>query len=198
MNPDADYDELKRVLNVYALMIIQETWSFWNATLEIEAAFDVTDPRIAKIAAKITGMQLADITKSTRKKLQQLLEHAAREGWSIQQIISGDEDWPGIRDLVTETYKGRYEAIARTELGMAQNLGSAERFVDMGATHAHVFDNNMPNSHEFCVQVDGHVVTIEWMMNNPLQHPRCVRAFGPVFDWTGPVWEDELAFGAHW
>jgi len=111
-----------------------------------------------------------------------LLQYGNDNGWSIDDLARGVGDRPGIRDIVEMTYANRDKAIARTELGTAQQISTVERYKNAGADGVIVFDNGFDNSHENCKVLDGTVQTLEWAEKNPLEHPNCVRAFGSWFD----------------
>jgi hypothetical protein len=38
------------------------------------------------------------------------------------------------------------------------------------------------HSDDICTQLNGTTQTLAWAEKNPIQHPRCVRAFGSDFD----------------
>lgn len=185
-----DEDELKRLLERSYLEISMSSWNVLNLALDSVVEFDLTNPAITEVL-KTAGTQVQDINDTTLAKLRTALQHGNEQGWSIDDLVRGDETQPGIGDIVTQTYKRRDEAIARTELGRSQNIVAHGRYEAAGVEHVLVFDNGFENSHEFCKRVDGNVVTVEWMRRNPLQHPNCVRAFGPLFNYTGPVFTEE-------
>ena len=142
----------------------------------------------------MAGEQVVDITKVTRDHLSEALQYGSEQGWSVEQLVAGDPDAgiPGIKDLVEESYKNRSENIARTELGLAQNTASINRYDDAGVGEVLVLDNGFPRSDENCAWIDGQVRSLEWTksnhpgegpsgIKNPLQHPGCVRCFAPYF-----------------
>lgn len=189
-----DNEALVKILQKYYLEIVMASWEILNVVLEQGTDLDLNNPVITKLldeaAKKVRG-----IDQETRQAVIDLLKVANEEGWSIYDLVQGKNGHPGLEDLVTQTYYGRAEAIARTELGTAQNGASFERYRQAGVKHVMVFDNGFDNSHPFCSEIDGKVVTLDWMERNPLQHPRCVRAFGPVFDYEGEVETREVPFG---
>jgi len=189
-----DEQELVELLEKYFIKIAMNSWEIINFILEVESKFDLTDPAVTSALAK-AGNQVRAITQTTREELRAVLQYGNENGWSIQDLVTGDEFQPGIRDIITETYRGRAETVARTELGRAQNDVTRGRYADAGVQHVMVLDNGFENSHWFCKIVDGNVVTMDWMERNLLQHPRCVRAFAPVFDYDGDVFTDEVPWG---
>lgn len=187
-------EHLARLMERYALEIAMASWEYLNVALDETIDLDLTNPAITKLLEK-AAKQVRGIDQETRQAVIDLLKTANDNGWSIYDLVHGKDGHTGLEDLVAQTYRGRAEAIARTELGNAQNGASFERYKAGGVKHVMVFDNGFANSHPFCTEIDGKVVTLEWMERNPLQHPRCVRAFGPVFDYDGEVEQREVPFG---
>jgi len=187
---DDDFEPLAQLTQQAIVQLLGEIWPLLDIELDSEAQFDENDPRVAEALAN-AGASIGDISETTQAAIVDLLQYASENGWSIDRIVNGDGDRPGLRDLVAQTYSGRDEAIARTELGKAQNTATAGRYRDAGVRHVQVFDNGFDNSHPFCRRVDRKIVTIEWMERNPLQHPNCVRAFGAVFNYQGEVFSEE-------
>lgn len=182
--------ELRMMLERAYLSVAAGSWEILNLMVESIIAFDQTNPAITAALAN-SGNQVTAITEETKRSLREALQYANEHGWSIQDLIDGDANQPGLLAIIKQTYQGRAENVARTELGLAQNNTTYARYKSAGVEHVMVFDNGFPNSHEFCRVVDGKVVTLDWMERNPLQHPRCVRAFGAIFDYQGDVFEEE-------
>lgn len=179
-----DSDELETLLKRFYTEVIEASWETWNAALGTEVAFDLADPAVVA-ALRNAGSQVREITETTRTALQDLLQFAADEGWSVDQLVWGVDDTPGLRSLVQETYRGRARTIARTELGTAQQTATVERYEGAGVRRVLVLDNGFENSHPRCKELDGTIQTLAWTREDPentLQHPNCVRSFAPVFE----------------
>lgn len=179
---------LHTILKRYTLEVIVLSWPLMNLELQSDAQFNENDPLVQR-ALQMAGLNIRDITESTRQALVSYLQPAYEAGTPIEEMSRG------IRSLITETYAGRGRAIARTEVGRAQNSATGDRFAAAGVQHVLVFDNGFDNSHEFCKQVDGKVVSLDWSRRNSLQHPNCVRAFGAVFNYHGDVFTEEVPWG---
>ena len=180
---DQDAESLRRLIQEYQLEIMSSSWDIINVTIQSGLAFDMTDPAVTHVLG-MAGDQVTAISETTKDTLRTVLQEANERGWSIEQIVRGDPEngIPSIRSIVEQTYKNRDKAIARTELGMAQNTVTASRYAGAGVAKVLVFDNGFHNSHPACVELDGTIQTLAWARANPLQHPNCVRAFGPIFD----------------
>ena len=174
-------EELENIIAEIRYMACEESWETLNLIIGATVQFDANDPAVVEVLSR-AGSQVKYIAEATRNQLQTHLQMAYEEGWSIQDIARGRDGRPGIADFVAETYKGRPENIARTELGMAQNGVAAGRFHQAGADGVIVYDGGTETSDEDCNALDGTIQTLDWAAENPLAHPRCIRAFGAWFD----------------
>lgn len=190
---ESDIEGLGNLVKRFYATVLELSWDTWNLSLGVELAFDLTDPLVTEILS-MAGEAVKDITEETIGNLQEALQYGSEQGWSIEQLVAGDPEAgiPGIHDLVEESYKNRSKNIARTELGMAQNAASINRYSDAGVSKVLVLDNGFPRSDENCAWIDGQIRSLEWTkedhpsegpsgIKNPLQHPGCVRCFAPYF-----------------
>lgn len=177
---EEDEANLRVVLESFYVEVVKESWPVMNAMLGTTAAFDLTDPAVTQALAQ-AGTQVREISTSTRDQLRDLLQYGNEQGWSIEDLLLGDDDRPGIGFFIEETYKGRPETIARTELGTAQQRAAVGRYERDGIQQVIVMDNQFDNSDPVCTELDGTVQSLDWARANPLQHPRCVRTFAPFF-----------------
>ena len=188
-----DAEELTTIVKRFYIELITSSWGTLNLSMGIEAALDLTDPVVTDVLSG-AGKRVVAITETTREKLTEVLKYGNENGWSVDQLVRGDPEAgvPGIRSVVVETYKNRARAIARTELGEAQNTVAAGRFKAGGVEKVMVLDDGFDNSDENCIWINGAIVPLDWMdedhpdegpsgIKNPLQHPNCVRAFAPYY-----------------
>ncbi|CAK0773935.1 Phage portal protein [Gammaproteobacteria bacterium] len=180
-----DEAELEKVIKRWFVAIAEASWETINLSLGITAAFDMTDPAVTYALSKAGG-DVKDITATTRAALQDALKYGNEQGWSIQQLVKGDETQPGIQSIVEETYKGRSETIARTELGDAQNDVTSQRYKANGVSLVSILDNGDSDDDDECKIADGQVWTIDYFESNRLEHPNCTRCSYPIFDDVTP------------
>lgn len=178
---DKDELELEKILKRWFVAIAQASWETINLALGVTVAFDLTDAAVTSMLGKAGG-KVTEITATTRTALQDALKYGNEQGWSIGQLVRGDENQAGIRAIVDETYKGRAETIARTELGNAQNDVTAERYKDNGIALVGVLDNGNDDDDDECKIANGQVWTLAYAQQNPLEHPNCTRCIYPIFD----------------
>lgn len=163
--------------------IIETSWDTWNTALGVAIAFDLADPLVTQVLGK-AATRVLDINQTTLEALRSALEQASEAGWGVDQLVRGDpaNGIPGLRDIVEETYKGRAETIARTELGEAQNAATAGRYKAAGVDRVEILDNgNEATDDADCIDANGQIWTLSYFEANPLQHPNCTRAAAPYF-----------------
>lgn len=175
-------DELALVvlLKRWYIAIIEASWETMNLSLGVTVAFDLTDPAVTRALAG-AGKRVKDIVEVTRQELVECLQYGNENGWSIGRLVRGDETQRGIRDIVEQTYKGRAETIARTELGEAQNRAAAERYKANGVDRVEILDNGNDDDDEPCKIAAGQIWTNAYFSDHLLEHPRCTRAGAPYF-----------------
>jgi HK97 family phage portal protein len=176
----ADGLELGGLFRLFALEVVRASWETWNGALDLELAFDESDPAVAAAMAQ-AGSRIGGITDTTRDAVRALLQYGAEQGWSIDQLVRGTDERPGLRATVAQSYAGRARTIARSELAMAQNAATHRRYTDAGVDRVQILDGGGDDSDDVCNQLNGSVQTLAWAKANPLQHPNCVRAFAPYF-----------------
>ncbi|PKN97997.1 MAG: phage portal protein [Chloroflexi bacterium HGW-Chloroflexi-4] len=180
-----DAEDLNKMLKKWFVAIAQASWETINMSMGVDIAFDMTDPAITKMLATAGG-DVKDIVETTRNALQEALKYGNENGWSIQQLVKGDENQAGIQAIVDETYKGRSTTIARTEMGNAQNAVSSERYKSNGVKLVGILDNGDSDDDDECKVANGQVWTIDYFESNRLEHPNCTRCSYPIFDDVTP------------
>jgi hypothetical protein len=176
-----DAEGLSRLFRSFTITLLEASWETWNTALDVDIAFEQIDPAVVA-ALKQSGARITDIMDTTRDSVRDLLQYGAEQGWTIDELVRGDESHPGLRDTVAQTYKGRARNIARTELGTAQAVATVERYDAAGVKKVIIFDGGSDDSDDVCTGLNGTSQTLAWYEANPLQHPSCVRAAGPDLD----------------
>src|SRR5260221_7648628 len=85
------------------------------------------------------------------------------------------------REWSLESYS---EMLMRTRTAQAFNAGTVIKSTEEGANAFEVFDGTGDAE---CADANGMIVSSEWAMENPIAHPQCVRAFGPIMGYAGQV-----------
>ncbi len=176
-----DWLDMERTVKRFYIEIISASWETWNTALGSEIAFELTDPAVV-VAMRSAATRVQSINDTTRQAIRDLLVYGGEQGWTLGQLVAGDETQPGLRDVVEETYKGRAKAISRSEMAHAQQVAAVERFSAAGLTHVIVFDGGGDDSDDVCNQLNGTRQTLAWARANPTGHTNCTRCFSPAFD----------------
>lgn len=175
-----DRKKLEEIVKRFYVQVIELSWNHWNVALGVEKAFDLTDPAVTAVLEK-AGTRVKEIHDTTMQALREALKYGNEQGWSIEQLVRGDETQPGIRSIVDETYKDRAKTIARTELGEAQNTATASRYNEAGVKAVEIFDNGGEDDDDECKIANGQIWSLKYFSSHTLEHPNCTRAAAPVF-----------------
>ncbi len=169
-----DGQELEKILKRWFVAIAEASWETINLSIGVTVAFDLTDPSITRMLSK-AAESVKGITETTRNALIDALHYGNEQGWSIQQLVRGDEGHAGLSSIIEESYKGRATTIARTELGNAQNTVTSERYKASGIENVGIEDNGDTDDDDECKEANGQIWTLEYFNAHPLEHPNCTR-----------------------
>ena len=179
---NADGGELEDLLKKYYAQILELSWEVWNVSLGVHVAFDLNAPLVTQVLA-MAGTRVKDIHETTLAALRETLQYGTEHGWGVDDLVRGDQEAGvrGIREIVEETYANRARAIARTELGTAQNLAAAQRYRGAGVTKVEILDNGAEDDDDACQIANGQIWSVDYFEAHPLEHPQCSRASGPYY-----------------
>lgn len=189
-----DRKKLEALVKRFYVEIIKLSWDTWNYSLGMELAFDLTDPAVSA-ALQLAGAHVKEINDTLLSAMKETLTYGNENGWSIDQLVRGDENQRGLRDIIDETYKNQSRAIARSELGQAQNAASVERYRSAGLEKVEILDGGAEDSAPACEYANGKIWTIDLLEANLLQHPNCSRCPAPYFGEEEPMTEWQWPFG---
>lgn len=117
------------------------------------------------------------IEGTVRDQANSLVQDAIKNEWTEGQL----QDALGqLFDVGATGIDYRAGMIARTELGFAYNTGAAMNYGAMGVEYVMISDNGSPTSCEECTKANGEVWTLAEFLENPLEHPNCVRVGMPA------------------
>ena len=133
-----------------------------------------TSPALRRMLAE-SGDRIRGINDATRNAVQRVLQEGFDERLTDRDIARN------LRGKVRETYKNRAAAIARTEMGLAEQQVTHARLQEVGVTHVIIFDGSECGwtSHDDGDEADGSIRTIAEAQAQPLSHPNCVRSSAP-------------------
>ena len=140
--------------------------------------FTVTDSDANRILVD-AARRVVRIDETTRLAIAEQLRIGQELGMSNWEIANGNErvGYRGIDGLYQETWKGRAETIARTELQHAQNQSSLNRYEATGMVDmVRIIDGD--DWDEACAKRNGTVVPAS--SHPQLNHPNCTMVLVPV------------------
>lgn len=191
-DPDADIDwqaeeaALREVLGSWYLVFAEAAYDAAGAELGVSVAWNATAPGARAILARLAA-EIREITNVSRAEVRRLLEMALERGYTLEQLVRGvaDDGFAGLAEMVEQwastaegTGESRAMLIARTETATAYNESAVAAYEDSGVVdRVEVFDGE---SDAECAAANGQIWTLEQARANPIAHPNCVRAFGPV------------------
>lgn len=117
------------------------------------------------------------INESTRDMLRE----------TIQSSVNNEEPWQVLKQKLMDGHyafsERRCETIARTESGMAYNIGAVDCWKESELVDSVlVIDGDYDPE---CEAVNGQTWTFDEAIFNPLEHPNCVREFFPNLKGVG-------------
>jgi len=139
--------------------------------------YRVTDADVAALLTE-AAQQVVRIDETTRQAIRDQLVVGQANGFSNWEIANGraDAGYPGIQGVYMESWKGRPEMIARTELQHAQNESSMNRYQAANVEHVRIVDGDEWDRP--CADRDGTIVPIT---DRPqLNHPNCTMVLVPI------------------
>lgn len=137
---------------------------------------DPTDTRIvdqlARAATRVRG-----INEATREAIREVLRDAALRGYSLYQTVHGvqEDGFRGLRSVIEETYRGRAETVARTEIGEASLRAAHTEWERAGVQYVRLIDGVLD---AVCAARNGTVVPLAEAPG--LAHPNCTLVTVPV------------------
>ena len=176
--PDAADGELARILRGIASRTAAAIWLAVNETgVAGEFDYDESHPRIEALLAKTAGRAI-DINDVTREQLRQVLSVGAERGYSMKQVANGvpDEEYPGVRSVVAETYRNRAETIARTETMYAAHGSQLARYDAAGLEQVEAQDGTDDDE---CAERDGQIYDLD-EADGIEDHPNGTLSWLPV------------------
>jgi len=145
--------------------------------------FRLDDPATRKQLA-LAAAQVAGIDATTRDALRDVLREGQRRGYSNHEIAAGvpADGFGGIRGLYLDTWKGRAETIARTEVATAQLAAAKDRYAATGVvSRVQIVEHE--DTDEPCASMNGKVFPVAEAPG--LEHPNCRRGYVPIVEDVG-------------
>jgi SPP1 gp7 family putative phage head morphogenesis protein len=127
--------------------------------------------KAAVLSDNSAASMVTRIDETTKKELRKEITKAVKE----------QKTWQELKTKIQNNYgfsEKRAEVIARTETGRLYNEGACWHWKESGLVkYVEVIDGD---GCDICSEINGQIWTIEQALNNPIEHPNCVREFYPV------------------
>lgn len=179
--PDSEKGLLLLALTPFLLQAILQAGNLAGTLVGVPILV-MHDPRVAEIL-KQAGTRIAGMEQTTLEAVRATLAEGVLRGYSARQIAYGvpEDGFLGLNSTVSETYKGRAELIARTEIVHARQLVALERYAEAGYNMIYVTDGFSCGwtTHNDPDTANGSVRTVTECSGWPLAHPSCQRVFLP-------------------
>jgi hypothetical protein len=170
---------LEQILGPYYRATLEAINTILRGLLPPDAnSMIVTDAAAARVLAEAAA-RVVRIDEATRAAIRAQLQLGQLRGYSTWQIAHGVEadGYRGIDGLFQETWRGRADTVARTELQHASVVASTERFVASGVIdRVQIIDGDEWD--QACARRNGTVVPLEQAPS--LAHPNCTLVLVPV------------------
>lgn len=165
---------LYRALDPYLRAAVTLSAAAAGPSVGVTALAD-TDPRVQAILAH-SANRVTRVTEETRRAIQRALVEGHARGDSPHQV--GER----LRAVVAETYRGRAQTIARTEIALASAVSAADRYEAAGITEVDVRDGAECGwtRHDDPDKANGTRRSLADFREHPLSHPNCRRVGVPV------------------
>jgi hypothetical protein len=162
---------------------INEAESLLDETVNIN---DAVRESALEVVGDLIGKKLVDgrlinnpnakwrLSDETLSRINTFLDDAIKKNFDIDVIEAG------IDEIIANPL--RSATIARTEAARASNLGMGLMYEELGVKNLEIADNEGPNSCAACKAANGETWSVEKFMNNPIEHPNCVRIAFPAVE----------------
>jgi SPP1 gp7 family putative phage head morphogenesis protein len=161
----------------------EDIFSIRDVATERYLASRALGSKIARDLNDFSKVLTGQINANTRILLTSCFAKAVKEAKGLAGIVNN------LRDTFEDMEKWRADMIARTETAYALNYGQADGYKQAGIQAVMILDGDTPDTDEACAAANGLTVSLDLWMENPIQHPNCVRSAVPM---QGEFAADEL------
>ena len=169
---DGDSQKLSGLLTALWTGALQDAANDAADLTGVDISFDVSNQWVTSLISDL-ATRVKGIDETTRDAIRQAVDEATAEGQSIGELAWNIQHSGAFS-------KSRATTIARTESGTAYNRGSLAAYKESGVVQkVYVMDGEDDAG---CADANGSTWDLDYADDNPLEHPRCVRAFAPIVD----------------
>lgn len=162
--------DLEAALQDTHLLGVDAGYQGIQAETNLTPAFSLNNPYVSN-AVQDLAQKITSISDTTRDYVRDVIQAGIDNGSTLEEMADALQQSSAFD-------ASRAMTIARTESRVAYNSGATAAMRSLGAEQVYVSDGE--DFDEECASVDGTIQDIDWADDNPVQHPRCTRAFAPV------------------
>lgn len=172
-----EQDRLRRILGPHALAMGRAV----DAVLR-SVGLNLDLPRLDDVATRLiladAGQRVVRIDETTRQAVAETFQEGQALGLSDWELARGSRKvgFGGIDGLFKETWRGRAQTVARTEMTESQLTSARERYLASGVVdQVRIVDGEQDDA---CASRNGRVVPVTQRVGTA--HPNCTVAVVPV------------------
>lgn len=169
--PEGDADELIRLILTSGVAVAVESSEATAALIGVTAP---AEDRLRMLLLQ-AGDRIRNINDATRAAVQRALEQGLTDRLTDRQLGRR------LREVVEETYSGRSQAIARTEMALADQAAAHEVYREAGLATVLILDGSDCGwtRHNDPDKANGSRRSLAEAESHPVSHPNCVRVSVP-------------------
>lgn len=171
---------LGRILDAWYERILRAVNALVGTTFELGRDFIVDDATTTRVLQH-AATRVVRIDETTRQTIAATMQEGQARGYSNWQLAHGvpAEGYRGIDGLFRETWHGRADMVARTELQNAQLVSALERYRASGLIdRVRIIDGCQWDKP--CCDRNDTIVPLEQAASITLNHPNCTVTLVPV------------------
>jgi hypothetical protein len=184
----AEQARLLAILDRYWRAVLRALNALVVANFDLSPAEFRVDDNTTRRLLQRAATRVVRIDETTRQAIAAMLQTGQERGYNNWQLAHGvaADNYPGIEGLFKESWPGRAELVARTELQAAQAAAAVERYYATGLVDRVKIIDGCQWDDDCCTR-NGTTVPIEQAPT--LNHPRCTLTLLPVLRQgvAGPV-----------
>lgn len=170
-------DGLVRIMRRYYPVIAQHAWEAAAASLDIDAAFNLDNPKVQEVLDTLLDKISKDVPETLKDDIRAFIGRQADEGWSVDDLAAAIEER-------SDMSKAKAKLVAVSETASAYSRGSILAYQESGVVDEIEWLTAGSDVCPICEPLNGRKVKIgdefEPGIAHPGAHPACRCAILPV------------------
>lgn len=183
--PDEERDAIEVELHRFRDLVGEQTVTLLNGLYPLGATYAPGPDYYERVDRDTRAMY-----ETLQTRIAEVLALADERGWSDDELVDGDESAAGLEAAIAGSSADDRDGVhvltataalvGITQYVSSRNDASAHAFEQGGVSFVDVSDGT--DNDEACAAADGQRWSLDEALDNPSEHPNCVRAFVPVFN----------------